>query len=104
MGGCIPSKAHHQPVLRGSRSREGSGNLAVCPAMGNGHVSFHVDAVRVCEPETEDSCPREEQGLADRRVIVRVKARIADGVPGPGLWESGFGEVGQTRPACGLRV
>lgn len=44
----------------------------------------------------------EEQGLADRRIIVRVKARIADGVPGPGLWESGFGEVRQTRPACGV--
>lgn len=55
-------------------------------------------------PRLKDSCPREEQGLADRWVRVRVKARIADGVPGPRLWESGFGEVRQTRPACGLRV
>lgn len=53
MGGCIPSKAHHQPVLSGSGSREGSGNLAVCLAMGNGHISIHVDAVRGCEPETD---------------------------------------------------
>lgn len=53
MGGCIPSKAHHQSVLRGSGSREGSGNLAVRLAMGNGHVSIHVNAVRGCKPETD---------------------------------------------------